>query len=427
MPTKFADHVLTGDHASRPAASAVPEGTLYSCTDHNLIYQSDGASAWSTWSNPGAVTDAELAAIAGLTSAADKGIQFTGSGTAATFDLTAAGKALLDDANAAAQLTTLGAQPLDAELTAIAGLTSAADKGIQFTGSGTAATFDLTAAGKALLDDAAASDQRTTLGLGGAAVLNVGTSAGTVAAGDDSRFSSTPGSGIVPYMYPFGDAIDDPINDNFRVGDGAGSMDTSGTRFSGAQAWTARGQLAGFATVVASGRAWVTSAAVADAPNLRIQGWDTAVPSGNWCVRLRLTIRPAGTSTTQRSVGMYLLDTVSGEAEFWSIGWANSVPIMWAGRMTAMGTYLNTRYDSGTVTIHHSHFLEIEYDGTNYILRDGLIDGPLHRRSANLTYAATSHMNNVADRIGIFSQNNQSVATTGIFHGFYRVPVSAVL
>ncbi len=56
-------------------------------------------------------------------------------------------------------------QPLDADLTAIAGLTSAADKGIQFTGAGTAATYDLTAAGKALLDDANAAAQRVTLGV----------------------------------------------------------------------------------------------------------------------------------------------------------------------------------------------------------------------------------------------------------------------
>lgn len=54
MSTSFSDHLLDGDHASRPAATAVPAGTLYSCSDHDLIYQSDG-SVWATWATLGAV------------------------------------------------------------------------------------------------------------------------------------------------------------------------------------------------------------------------------------------------------------------------------------------------------------------------------------------------------------------------------------
>lgn len=50
----------------------------------------------------------ELSPIAGLTSAADRGIYYTGSGTASLFTLTATGRSMLDDATTGAVLTTLG-------------------------------------------------------------------------------------------------------------------------------------------------------------------------------------------------------------------------------------------------------------------------------------------------------------------------------
>ena len=171
--------------------------------------------------------DAGLLSIAGLTTAADQSIYLTASDTYAAYSLTAAGRALLDDADAAAQRTTLGLGTLATQDGTFSGTHSGTSSGTNtgdqtitltgaVTGSGTGSfatsfgtgvvttaalasdsvTYDklqdtsttdvilgrstagggtieeiaCTAAGRNLINDATAADQRTTLGLGNLAV-----------------------------------------------------------------------------------------------------------------------------------------------------------------------------------------------------------------------------------------------------------------
>lgn len=83
--------------------------------------------------------DATLTALAGLATGANKFPYSTGTDTFSQADITAAGRALLDDADATAQVATLGLaalyQPLDSDLTTLASLTATTNNFIVSTSS----------------------------------------------------------------------------------------------------------------------------------------------------------------------------------------------------------------------------------------------------------------------------------------------------
>ncbi len=170
-------------------------------------------SAVKTYAQP---LDATLTSLAGVSTSADKLIYASGSDTFTTTDLTSFARTLLDDTDATAMRSTLGlvigtnVQAYDAELAALAGLTSAADKIPYFTGSATASTADFTASGRAMVAAASAAAQTALL----------------------SAFTGDSGSGGVKGLVP-APASGDTAANKFLKADGtwtapSGSGDVSG-------------------------------------------------------------------------------------------------------------------------------------------------------------------------------------------------------
>ena len=150
-------------------------------SDITLVVSAPGPTVELTADAPGAVTvtvneGGGVSTHAALPDLASSGhpasaIAFTPTGSIAATTVQAAVAEVATDA-------AVSYQPLDSDLTAIAALST-------------------TSYGRALLALADAAAARTNLGLGGAATLAVGTSAGTVAAGDDSRITGAVPASLV--------------------------------------------------------------------------------------------------------------------------------------------------------------------------------------------------------------------------------------
>ena len=115
--------------------------------------------------------DAGLTSIAGLTTAADRYIYTSANDVYTTGVITAFGRSLVDDADASTARTTLGlaigtnVQAYDAGLATIAGLTTAEDRYLYTVAQDLYVAGTITAFGRSLVDDTDAATSRTTLGL----------------------------------------------------------------------------------------------------------------------------------------------------------------------------------------------------------------------------------------------------------------------
>lgn len=245
---------------------------------------------------------ASLASISGLTTAADTGVYTTASDTYATYTLTAGGRAL-------------------------GGVAGTANTFPYFSASNVVTLASITAAGLNLLDDASASDQRTTLGLGTAATQNTGTSGANV------PLLSTANTWTLLQTLTAGAATDTIAERTAAAGvtiDSVllkdGGITTSGT---GSSAITSLGYLAAAPTLTN-----VTNVSASTAvENIAIRIGNFAIQGG------RLSVTPtANTTDTRLDISLLFASDLTDAGDCFGAAFIYGA----AGRTNNMGLYADT-------------------------------------------------------------------------------------
>lgn len=237
---------------------------------------------------------------------------------------------------------------------------------------------------------------------------------GDVLAWNDSAGEWQPtapsGGGSTPYISS-PEAITANANDNFQ----GASLDTAGTRFSGATAWAWVNQGGATATLNANAKRLELKAPSSASANLRLIL--QAVPSGTWKYRIRGAYVNAslGASTY---VGLALRDSGSGKVETFGLG-VSGGNIIWAANWSSATAFNATRTTVNPGSpVDWPAFLEIENDGTNYILRYGKDELNMIQLAS---FTKTNYLTSAADGIGVFAYNDCSQDTWLYCREFYRV------
>ena len=287
-------------------------------------------------------------------------------------------------ANVVDVTSTINFQPLDAGLTSIAGLTTSADKMIYTTGSDTYAVTDLTSAGRAILDDADAAEQRTTLGLG--TIATQASDSVTITGGSISGITEIAvadgGTGLSTV----------PTNGQLLIGDGSGYTLSTLTAGSGITVTNAAGSItiastdAGGTVTSVSGAGTVNglslTGTVTTSGSLTLGG-TLAISNDDWSGTV-LSVANGGTGQPSFGANSVLIGNGSGTFNEVAPGTSGNV-------LTSNGTtWQSTAPGSGTTFGAIGSYVFAWRNSTSALLRGDTVNGNVLRPAAFTTSNAWS-------------------------------------
>lgn len=221
------------------------------------------------------------------------------------------------------------------------------------------------------------------------------------------------GSGnVTPDTHPI---ASNASNDEFE----GATLDTAGTRFAGATAWTWRNQ--GTATATLVNGSLVLHAAANASDDFKII--EQAAPSGNFKRRAKLTIRGERSNFPQG--GLILYRTTGPKslvfASTYETGYKRKVQRFNGLNTFSANVYAPTDDSDRFGPVSCFAYFEIEHSGTDYIFRLSAtgVEGSFVTVA---TEAQATHLGGVADTIGLYVSSSNGSNSADMICDWFRDP-----